>query len=221
MDSSSHEAHDVPLTERVDYLMIIASMAGADESIAEEELRKLRDLCRTLEMPERETEQIVSAAHRPTASIERHLDAIKASPLRFTLVADCLSLAYADGEYSKSERKEIASLASALGIDSAQLQALEECAHSIAEATAGKHDASHWKKRGEELAARLGAVGIPLGVVAGLSAVSLSTAGVSSGVAALILGLGVAGGLGAALGLGLGAVVGIRWLHDKLATEDR
>lgn len=215
--SKPHEAHDIPLAERVDYLMIIASMAGADVSIAQEELRKLRDLCQALELPERELELVLSTARRPTASIERHLDALKTSPLRFTLLSDCLSLAYADGEYAKSERKEIASLASALGVNAAQLSTLEECALALAEAAAQGGDSHAWKKRSEELAARLVAVGIPIGAVATVSAAGVALAGVSTGVAALVVGLGVASGLGALLGLSIGTVIGIRWLHEKIA----
>jgi uncharacterized tellurite resistance protein B-like protein len=215
--SKHHEALDIPLAERVDYLTIIASMAGADVSIAPEELAKLRELCRALELPERESESILSTARRPTASIERHLDSLKASPLRFALLSDCLSLAYADGEYAKSERKEIASLAEALGVDAAQLSALEECALSLSEAAKKGGDAHVWKKRSEELAARLVAVGIPVGAVATMSAAGVAMAGVSTGVAALAIGLGVASGLGALLGLGVGTVIGVRWLHDRIS----
>ena len=214
--TNHHAALNVPLSERVDYLTIIASMAGADVSIAQEELHKLRELCRALELPERQTEQILATARRPTASIDRHLDSLKTSPLRFTLLSDCLSLAYADGEYAKSERKEIAALASALGVDNAQLAMLEECALSIAEAAKKGGDPHAWKKRSEELAARLVAVGIPLGAVATVSAAGVAMAGVSTGVAALALGLGMASGLGAILGLSVGTVIGIRWLHDRI-----
>src|SRR5215471_18208894 len=149
--SKTHQAHDIPLAERVDYLTIIASMAGADVSLAPEEMAKLRELCRALELPERETQGILDTAHRPTASIERHLDSLKSSPLRFALLSDCLSLAYADGEYAKSERKEIASLAKALEVTDEQLVALEECARAVAEAHAKLHP-NDWKARGEKLA---------------------------------------------------------------------
>jgi len=212
----THQAHDITLAERVDYMTIIASMAGADVSLAPEEMAKLRELCRALELPERETQRILDTAHRPTASVERHLDALKSSPLRFALLSDCLSLAYADGEYAKSERKEIASLAKALDVSDEQLAALEECARAVAEAHAKQHP-NDWKARGEKLADKLAAVGVPIAAVGGLSAVALSTAGVSSGVAALVMGLGLASGLGAVLGLGVGTVIGIRWLHDRMS----
>lgn len=211
----THDAHDIPLAARVDYLTIIASMAGADVSLAPEEMAKLRELCRALELPERETQNILDTARRPTASIERHLDALKASPLRFALLSDCLSLAYADGEYAKSERKEIASLANALDVSSEQLAALEECARAVAEAHAKEHPAD-WKATSEKLAANLAGVGIPIAAVGALSAVGLSTAGISTGAAALAMGLGLASGLGAVLGLTVGTVMGIRWLHDRM-----
>jgi uncharacterized tellurite resistance protein B-like protein len=212
----THEAHDIPLVERVDYMTIIASMAGADVALAPEELEKLRELCRALELPVAETEKVLDTARRPTRSVERHLETLKSSPLRFTLISDCLSLAYADGEYAKSERTEIASLARTLEVDDAQLAALEECARALAEAHAKDHPAD-WKHRGEKLGQQLAAVGIPIGAVGALSAVGLSTAGISSGATALVMGLGLASGLGAVLGLSVGTVMGIRWLHDRVS----
>jgi uncharacterized tellurite resistance protein B-like protein len=214
--ANSHEALHVPLADRVDYLMILASMAGADVVLAKEELEKLRQLCAALELPPKETADVLTAAHRPTASIARHLDQLKGSPLRFALLSDCLALAYADGDYAKSERKEIVALARALEVDEAQFAALEECAAALQKATAEDGSPAQWSKRGEELASQLAAVGIPLGAVATLSAVGLASAGVSTGVAALVVGLGIASGFGAALGLGVGTVLGLRWLYGKL-----
>jgi uncharacterized tellurite resistance protein B-like protein len=213
-----HEALGVPLAERVDYLMIIASMAGADVVLASAETDKLRQLCRQLELSEGETQRVLAAAHRPTATVERHLDALKASPLRFTLLSDCLSLAYADGEYSKGERKEIHALARALGIDDPQVSALEECVQALRKAADQEVGGDH-HQHVEKLAERLAAVGIPVGVVATLSALGLTSAGVSTGAASLLMGLGIASGFGAVLGLSVGTVMGVRWLHEKIAGD--
>jgi hypothetical protein len=119
-------------------------------------------------------------------------------------------MAYADGEYAKSEQKEIRDLARTLGVDEPQLAALEECVREL-RAAAGDIHPHHQK-----LTDRLAAVGVPVGIVGTLSAVGLTSAGVSSGAAAVAMGLGIASGFGAALGLGLGTVVGVRWLHGKL-----
>jgi uncharacterized tellurite resistance protein B-like protein len=205
-----HEALAVPLEERIHYLTVVASMAGVDVVLTPEELGRLEQLCRELELPDTETKRILTIAHRPTASIERHLDALRASPLRFALLTDCLSMAYADGEYAKGEQREIRDLARALEVDDTQLAALEECVKELRLAP-GAPPPHH-----EKLSERLAAVGIPVGLVATLSAVGLTSAGVSSGAAAVAMGLGIASGFGAVVGLGVGTVVGVRWLHAKL-----
>jgi len=186
-DHKPHEALAVPLAARIDYLMIIASMAGADVVLAAEETDKLRQLCRELELPDADAARVLTAAHSPTAKVERHLEALTASPLRFTLLSDCLALAYADGEYSKGERKEIHALARALQIDDAQVTALEEAGAALRKAQDLEHGPEH-HAHVQNLAQRLAAVGIPVGIVATLSAVGLSSAGVSTGAAALVMG---------------------------------
>lgn len=214
-----HEALSVPLAERIDYLMIIASMAGADVVLASEETDKLRQLCRELELPDSDAARVLTAAHSPTAKVERHLDALASSPLRFTLLSDCLSLAYADGEYSKGERKEVHALARALRIDDAQVSALEACVEALRKAAEQEHTADH-HRHVENLAQRLTAVGIPVGIMATLSAVGLSSAGISTGAMALLMGLGIASGFGAVLGLSVGTVMGVKWLHDRVTGEE-
>ncbi|HEX7667980.1 MAG TPA: TerB family tellurite resistance protein, partial [Polyangiaceae bacterium] len=159
------------------------------------------------------------AAHRPTAMVERHLEALDASPLRFTLLSDCLALAYADGDYSKGERKEIHALARALKIDDAQVTALEEAGAALRKAADLEHGPEH-HAHVQHLVERLAAVGVPVGIVAGLSAVGLASAGVSAGASALLMGLGIASGFGAVLGLSAGTVMGVKWLHDKIAGDE-
>ena len=218
MSSKPHEARSLPLSERVDYLMIVASMAGVDVVLEPTETKRLRELCGELDLPEEETKAILMASHRPTATIERHLEGLRGSPLRFVLLSDCVSLAFADGEYGKDEQHEVKALATALEVTSEQLDAIEECVRAVRAAAEAKGEVDH-QKAGAVLAARLASVGIPVGVVAGVSAFSLEMAGVSSGLAALGMGLGIATGFGAAIGLGVGTYVGVRWLKGKLGGE--
>jgi uncharacterized tellurite resistance protein B-like protein len=214
MTKKQHDARDLPLTERVDYLMVVASMAGADVVIDQAEKDRLRELCGELGLPERETAAVLSACQRPTASIERHIDGLKSSPLRFTLLSDCVSLAYADGDYGKDERREVESLARALGVSGEQLAPIEELVRATHAAATGGADDHH--KAGLAIAEKLAAVGVPIGAVAAISAVGLEMAGVSTGVAALGVGLGIATGFGAVLGIGVGSYMGVRWLKGKL-----
>lgn len=212
--TQKHEAHDLPLNERVDYMMIVASMAGADVMLDQHELDRLRELCDELELPQKETEEILAASHRPTASIERHLDALKSSALRFKLLSDCVSLAYADDDYGKEEKSEVDALAKSLDVTAEQLTAIEELVKATHDAVMGKHGDHH--TRGAALAEKLAGVGVPIGVVAAMSAVGAEMAGVSTGLAALGVGLGVATGFGAVLGIGVGSYMGVKWLKGKI-----
>lgn len=208
-----HQALEISLAERVDYMMILASMAGADVVISSEESDRIRALCSELHLPESETAQVMAASQAATASVKRHVEGLRSSPLRFTLLSDCLGLAHADGTYGPEEQKEIHALARALGIDDAQVATLEHVASELrrAEGPPAHHD--HLKEK-------LAAVGVPLGAMATASAVGLTAAGVSTGMASVALGLGIATGFGAALGLGAGTLLGVRWLKKKLAHEE-
>lgn len=214
MTTKPHEARSLPLGERIDYLMTVASMAGADVVLDPAEMDRLKGLCSELGLPDEETKKILMAAHRPTASVERHLEGLKESPLRFTLLSDCLTLAYADGIYEKHERHEIHELARALGVDDEQLTAIEgfvKAAHDAASDKAGDHQST-----GKAIAEKLAAVGVPIGAVAAVSAIGLEMAGVTSGLAAFGMGLGIATGFGAVLGLGIGSYMGVKWLRERV-----
>jgi uncharacterized tellurite resistance protein B-like protein len=212
--TQKHEARGLPLNERVDYLMIVASMAGADVMLDQHELDRLRELCAELDLPEKETEDILTASHRPTATIERHIETLKGSDLRFKLLSDCISLAYADDDYGAEEKHEVDGLAVSLGVSAEQLTAIEELVKATHAAAMG-HEGDHHKK-GAAIAEKLAGVGVPIGAVAAVSAVGLEMAGVSTGLAALGMGLGVATGFGAVLGIGVGSYMGVKWLRGKL-----
>lgn len=215
MTTKHHDARDLPLQQRIDYLMIVASMAGADVVLDQAEMDQLKNLCGELGLPEKETEKILTASHRPTASIERHLEGLKGSPLRFTLLSDCISLAYADDVYGKDEQHEVHELARALDVSTEQLAAIEKFVEAAHKAASG-HDGDH-HKIGKTIAQDLAAVGVPIGAVAAVSAVGLEMAGVSTGLAALGMGLGIATGFGAVLGIGIGSYMGVKWLKKKLS----
>jgi uncharacterized tellurite resistance protein B-like protein len=215
MTEKAHEALALPLSERVHYLMIVASMAGADVVLETAETARLESLCKELGLPEQETRDIIATAHRPTAMIERHLEELGTSALRFALLSDCISLAFADDDYGKDEQREVHALAKSLGVSDEQLSALEEYVRSARAAASGT-DGDHHRKAGVAIAEKLAAVGVPVGVVAAVSALGLEMAGVSTGLAAFGMGLGVATGFGAAIGLGVGTYMGVRWLKGKL-----
>lgn len=217
MSNQPHEALTVPLPERIDYLTVIASMVGADVVLDPPEIEQIRALCRALEIPDEDAKKILETAQLPTRSIVRHVENLRESNLRFTLLTDCIALAYADGDYAKGERKEIMDLAAELGVTGDQISALEEVYRSLHAKEIQEHRREH--HGASAIAARLAAAGIPLGVGGGISAVGLSAAGIATGGTAVAMGLGIATGFGAVLGAGLGTVIGVRRLHEHLKSK--
>jgi uncharacterized tellurite resistance protein B-like protein len=216
MSPSPHQALELTLDERVDYLAVVASIAAADARLQNSEKAKLRELGRSLDLPEDRMREVLDVAERPTGSVERRLDRLKDSDLRFALLTDCIFLAHADNDFGDDEKEEIGRLGTALGVSGEQLAALVEYVVT-ARAAARSDDTAAQQHRGEELAGKLAALGIPLGAVSLASALGLATSGASSGLAALALGFGAASGFGLVLGVGVGTFMGVRWLRGKLS----
>jgi uncharacterized tellurite resistance protein B-like protein len=211
MTEKKHEALELPLAQRVDYLIVVASMAGVDVKLEPEETAKLKTLCRELGLPDEEMKKVLFASQAATAAVVRHLEGLKESPLRFALLKDCVALGYADGVYDAHERAEVRKIASGLGVAEDQVLAIEELVEACAKASKGE---SH--KAGEELAENLAGAGIPIGILAAASAIGLEVTGAATGLAALGMGLGIATGFGAFLGLGAGTYMGVRWLQKRV-----
>lgn len=218
MDEKKHDATALPLEDRVAYMTVVASMAGVDVELDSSEVKNLRALCEKLELPDAETSDVIATAARPTDTIERKLDRLKKSDLRFTLLTDCLFLAYADGSYGDEERAEIVTLAKELDIDAKQVAAMDEYVQTVRQAA--KSSDGDMEEKGKELAAKLAAVGVPFGAIGMATAVGMATVGAEAGLAALALGLGVASGFGALITAGVGTYMGVRWLKNRLAKSD-
>jgi uncharacterized tellurite resistance protein B-like protein len=215
--AEAHEAAKIPLAERVDYLTLVASLAAADGVASGEELDAIHALGERLGLDDAQrTPALLAARERDPERSRAALERLARSDLRFTLLADCLALAHADGSVAPDEDEAIRGLAGALGVGSDQLSVLRDYAAALRKAAAGAPEAE-LKSVGEQVASRLAAVGIPLGALAVGSAYGASAVGIGSGVAALAIGLGIAGGLGVAIGLGIGTMMGVRWLHRRLA----
>jgi uncharacterized tellurite resistance protein B-like protein len=217
--AAKHPATKLPLSERIDYLVVVASMAAADGEIAGAEYEKLREFCKALELGPAEIGQVMAAVEEPdTVRIREVTGRLRSSQLRFTLMTDLLFMALADEKFVEAERREIRALADALNLTDPQLAALEKYVQAVLKA--GKADgvgAEDFKKLGGDVAASLAATGIPIAAVAVSGTVfGLSAAGITSGLAALGLGLGMASGLGVAVAIGVGSFFSVRWLYRRV-----
>lgn len=118
---------DYSMEEKGAYLAALASMASADGHASEEELEFLRVLSEAAEMPENVEQEVLSIATNPTQiSLQRVLDVLKRSQLRFSFITDIISFAKADGEYTEQEQKRIQEMANYLGVDQKQYSLLEQ-----------------------------------------------------------------------------------------------
>lgn len=179
--------------EKAAYLSVIASLASADREASAAEIEFLQALSQQAGLSSGATQHVLSAAQDSTnQSVQANLDALRNSDLRFSLVTDLISFARADGSYANDEEAMVNKIASYLGINQQQTQALEQV---VDQASTVPHDASDPAKQGflSGITSKLEGVGIPKGaLMAGLL-----------GVAAPMVLSRVMGGRGQSMGGGM------------------
>jgi len=211
--------------EKTAYLSAIASLATADRQASGAETQFLQALAQQANLSGGATQQVLSAAQDSTnQSIQQHLDALKSSDLRFSLVTDLISFARADGAYANDEEAMISKMAQYLGINQEQKQTLETVVDQAAHVA---HDPQDPAKQGffSSIGDKLSSVGIPktalmtglLGVVAPMVISRVMSGGsqnqgYGNQGGGLLGGLGGGGSLGGLLGgaahSGLGGMLG-------------
>jgi uncharacterized tellurite resistance protein B-like protein len=108
--------------EKVAYLSIVASMAAADGELADEELEQIRQMCFKLSLTAIGVEAVLAAAEFPERiPLERYLENLRGSDLKFALLADVLFMVYADGKVTSQEKDEYERIATSLSVTEQQL----------------------------------------------------------------------------------------------------
>ncbi len=123
------------MEEKGAYLAALATVASADGHASEEELEFLRILSEAAEMPGNVEQEVLEIAKNPSQiSLQRVLDVLKKSQLRFSFITDIISFAKADGQYTPDEQKRIQEMADYLGVDQKQYSLLEQFVNKADEA---------------------------------------------------------------------------------------
>ena len=113
--------------EKGAYLGAIASIATADRSASEHELEYIEALCVSANLSESQEEVVKRAATEMTEEdLQRCLDTLKGSDLRFSLVSDLIAFAEADKNYSAEEKQNIEKIAKYLGVNQQQFSVLND-----------------------------------------------------------------------------------------------
>ena len=214
-----HPASKLPLLERVNYLTVVAAIAAAEGKVTGAKFEKLQAFCEDLKLDRDGFGRVMAAASHPDVTcIGEVIAQLRFSELRFTLLTDLVFLAYADDELTVAEKQEIHAIADSLDVNAGQLAAMIKYVEAVRQAQKSPSvDHEDLKKLGGELAASLASAGVPLAAIAVSGSVfGLSAAGITSGLAALGLGLGMASGIGVVVGIGVGSYLGVRWLYRKM-----
>lgn len=120
--------------EKGAYLGAIASIATADREASPEELEFIRALAASADLSKEQEDAVIRAATEISATeLDRCLDILKQSDLRFSLITDIISFAEADGQYSEEEKKNISEIALYLNVNSEQFSLLDQFVKKSAE----------------------------------------------------------------------------------------
>ncbi len=126
---------DYSQEEKGAYFGALATMAAADGNASEEEIQFLRLMGEAAELPENVQQEVEQVAKNPSQiSLQKCLDVLKKSQLRFSFVTDIISFAKSDGQYTAEEQKRIAEMAAYLGVDQKQYSMLEQYVNKADEA---------------------------------------------------------------------------------------
>jgi len=156
---------DYSVNEKGAYLAAIASVASADRMASPEEIEFLTLLSQAAGLPADSQQEVIAVANDPSnVSIQKCLDVLKNSELRFSFITDVMSFAKSDGKLDANEQAKIQQMAQYLNINQQQFGALQQFVHKADEAQQqGQNPTDPSFLQNSGLANMLGQSGVPTG----------------------------------------------------------
>lgn len=192
------------------------AMAALDGSIDKEELELIFDLLNLDGLSDGARRSIQSYLIQPPP-LQETLQTFAHDDMRFrhSLMVNLLDVALANDLIAPEQRQAITISTQILQIEPAQVEAIELFVRKLRDLRLRGADDSYAAAAVKQAAAGLSAVGVPIAAVyfSG-SVIGLSAAGITSGLAALGLGLGMVPGIGMAIIIGTGIYMGVTYLLD-------
>lgn len=134
-DSAILEGHND--LEKGAYLGAIASIATADREASEEELDYIEALCDSANLSDQQKQAVIRSATELSADeLNRCLDILKKSDLKYSLVADLIAFSKSDQNYSEAEKQNVQKISQYLGVNQQQFSLLNEFTQKAASASA-------------------------------------------------------------------------------------
>lgn len=213
----------LPEHQRVAYAGALYAIAGADGGLDKDELQLIIDLV--------DLEGVSPAGRRlalgyvvtPPALADT-LAPFAAAPdtVRYALLLNLVEVAWANDLLDPRQDALLSTARQTLSVRDEQYRAIWRFMRELRLIRLrGRNDATAAQAT-KAAAAGLAAVGIPIAAVyVSGSVIGLSAAGITSGLAALGLGLGMVPGIGVAVLMGIGAFLGVRALLDAASQGDQ
>jgi uncharacterized tellurite resistance protein B-like protein len=127
MEQETHLLKNFSENEKAAYLGAIASLAASDGTTTPEETAFLQALAERSDLSEQGQQAVMAASQDASkVSLQKCLDVLKGSDLKFSFVTDIISFAQADGAFSAEEQEQVKKIATYLGISEQQYQALTQ-----------------------------------------------------------------------------------------------
>lgn len=206
----------LPEHQRVAYAGALYAFAAADGGLDKDELQLIIDLV-DLEGLSPAGRRLVLGYIIAPPVLPDTLAPFAAAPetIRYALLLNLVEVAWANDLLDPRQDTLLNTTQQALGVSDDQYRAIWRFMRDLrAIRLRGRNDAAAAQAT-KVAAAGLAAVGIPIAAVyVSGSVIGLSAAGITSGLAALGLGLGMVPGIGVAVLLGTGVFLGVRALLD-------
>ncbi|MBA2693801.1 MAG: TerB family tellurite resistance protein [Rubrobacter sp.] len=202
--------------QRVAFYGSLFAIAAADGQIQREELELIYEMIDTDGLEDESRRQLYAYAIEPPA-LKDCLENLADVPeeVRFGLMLNLVEVTAADRLSLQEEKNEIAYAQSVLRVGDEQLTAMKDAAEKMRYVRERGIDDNHAADVLKSAASGMSAVGVPILAVAYSGSVAgLSAAGISSGLAAVGLGLGMVPGIGVAVLIGAGIFIGVNALLD-------
>jgi uncharacterized tellurite resistance protein B-like protein len=195
--------------EKGAYLGAIASLATADHKASDDEITYIRELSMAANLSPQQQELVTQAATDMTGEdLNRCLDVLKNSQLKYSLVTDLMAFAKADNDYSEAEQQSIHKISDYLGLDNKQYDLLDQFSRQeVPTSPAEQPEHSQQNFFGGGLKDKMQQAGINTN---GLlkSVLSIAAPMLIGGMLSRRRGGGLGGAMGGMLGGGLGGMLG-------------
>ncbi len=213
----------LPPNELVAYYGAIFAAAAIDGRVESTELLTIYE---TLEIdhlsPELQATVRDFALHPPALDHQLSVLSTCSSELRFSVMLSIIEVIYSDEEVTDSEKALLKKACVSLRINEDQLKAMIRFVEEAARISKNGKDDAAAADALKNAVQGLGAVGVPIAAIyLSGSVIGLGAAGITSGLAALGLGLGMVPGIGVCILAGVAVYSALKWAFGSSKEEKR